>query len=109
MSSKKGSPRIEAVQHQVRFRLDKLKQRPFEELAGLPAWSGEEVKFGDFVANLTTYRDNEPDGRLCIVVQFMPKGMGENFIWRGVYAEGFWITPGGEITVLPDRFRYAYM
>ena len=109
MSSNRDSPRIEAVQHQVRFQLDKLKERPFEELAALPSWSGEEVRFGDFSASLTTYRDNEPDGRLRIVVQFMPKGTAEDLIWRGVYAEGFWITPAGDITVLPDRFRYAYM
>lgn len=109
MSSNSASPRIEAVQHQVRFRLDKLKERSFEELAALPSWSGEEVSFGDFVASLTTYRENEPDGRLCIVVQFMPKAMSENLVWRGVYAEGFWITPSGDVTVLPDRFRFAYM
>jgi hypothetical protein len=93
----------------VRFRLEKLRQATFDELAALPPWSGEEVRFGESLGDLTIYREKESDGRLRIVVQFMPKGMARSLIWRGVHAEGFWIWPNGDKEVLPDALRFGYM
>jgi hypothetical protein len=99
----------EAVRHQVKHRLARLRELSFDELAALPAWRTEDVEFGPRLAAVTVYRDVAPDGALEIVVQCMPDGAATGIIWRGVYAEGFWIWPNGRTVPLPEDRRYYYM
>ena len=109
MSTNHVSPRKQAIQQQVQFTLNELKSQSFNELSGLPATSSIDIRFGEVTAKLVTHRETQADGRVLIVVQYWPAGAETSFIWRDVYAEGFWMSPNGTITVLPDRLRYAYM
>jgi hypothetical protein len=107
--SQSGSPHPDAIKHQVRLRLDALRDLTYEALANMPDFSKSFVRFGNANVKINTYREGDSGKTLAIIVQGSPDGATEKVLWRDVYAEGFYVQPDGTITEIPDRIRYAYM
>ena len=109
MQGKEPSVHLDAVKHQVRLRLDQLRKMQYLQLASLPEVEGETIDFGPSRYRLTTFREGLQGEQIAIIVRCGPEGATQRFWWQGLYAEGFYITPEGTISDLPDRMRYAYM
>ena len=81
----------------VAERVERLKSRPFVELAALPPYRVERVRLGNAQITLTTWKDASDSGDLRIVVQ----GYRHVLVGIGMMtAKGFMISSGGSVREL---------
>lgn len=95
---------------EIRGRLADLRQRPYEELQGLPEWSSEDAVVESVRTEITTYREAAPPDPLRIVVQLATEPERFLFLFRlcNVMAEGFEITSTGAVRDLAEEELYYY-
>ena len=94
---------------QLSSQLDRLKDIPFEELAVFPEVTNETVTIDDQDVIFTTYREMEENGDIEIVLQASSSLPNISISKRAqVSAEGFRMTPSGEILPLPKGTIYYY-
>ena len=89
----------------VNRKLSELRSKSYEELRILPDWQAEDPPDERFGVQ-GVYRDALDDGRLKIVVQAGTRS------WLGmswVSANGFWISPSGELVDLPEKELWEFM
>jgi hypothetical protein len=85
-----------------------LRERPFSELAQLPAWSSNDLVVDGATITYVTYRVTEPDGRLRLVVQANREGKRFLIFGTGqVFAEGFHALPSGSFETIAEHELYA--
>ncbi len=90
-------------------RLDQLRRIPFEELKALFEVTNEKATIGSQEVAFTLYRETEDNGNIEVVLQASISQSRTSFLKRAqVSAEGFTMTPGGEILPLPQGTIYYY-
>lgn len=92
------------VEAWVSRRLSELRSKSYDELQLLPDWQAEDPPDERF-GTQGVYRDALDDGRLRIVVQAGTKAfLGMSRIW----ANGFWISPSGELVNLTEKELWEF-
>lgn len=97
------------ILRELSSRLDQLRTVPFEELKALPEVTNEKATVGGQEVAFTTYRETEDNGSIEIVLQASISQSKASFLKRSqVSAEGFRMTPTGEVLPLPKGTIYPY-
>ena len=105
--SKEDKLRAQALgETELEKRLAALREKPFDELAGLPNYEVDDLDAGKYEVSITTYRDSLEDGRLQIVVQWyfhMRLGFGQ------IRADGFTISKDNVTEKMDEKVLYDFM
>jgi hypothetical protein len=88
------------ARQQIDQRIRHLRALSRDQLKGLPTCVVEDIRFGDEIWSITTYRATEGDA-VRIVVQIGPPQ--PKFMLLRVQADGFRLHTNGSVTGLPAR------
>ena len=89
--------------------LEEIKQKPFSEILEMPSYSDKVIKVNDNSFTLATWKNQQEDRTLEIVVQEYYTGWAYRLFGAGkMMADGFLIDSNGNISVLPDEIRWKY-
>jgi hypothetical protein len=87
-------------------RASRLRAHSFCEISAFPTGAPEDVKVGDQIVNVYTYRHDLPDGRVRVVVQayrYRLLGVGT------MTADGFIMSPDGSLSDIPREMMYEFI
>jgi hypothetical protein len=97
------------ILNELSNRLNQLKAIPFEKLETFPGATNETATIGDQDVTFIIYRETEDNGDIEIVLQASLSLTNVSLSKRAqVSADGFRMTPSGEILPLPKGIIYYY-